>query len=114
MSYTNISDKDRQAIDKKELDEFEQRRLRGTGYDMMKNRDVGIGWIHNNMIEGKPVEIKWHVEDAKRVPHQRFISSQGDIEVYGPKIPEDKFLLKIGNEEALIDKMAFQKLFRWC
>lgn len=114
MSYINISEKDRQAIEKKELNEYEQRRLRGSGYDMMKYRDIGIGWIHNDKVEGKPVEISWHVEDEKRVPHQVLTNSDGRrIEVYGPKIPEDKFLLRIGNEEALIDKVAFQKLFRW-
>lgn len=114
MSYVNITEKDKQAIEKKELQEYEQRRLRGTGYDMMKYRDIGIGWLHNDKVQGKPVEIRWHVEDEKRIPVGSFLSSDGQtIHIYSSNIPEDKFVLKIGNEEALIDKQAFQKLFRW-
>lgn len=114
MSHIDISHKDRQAIEKKEFQEYEQRRLRGTGYDMMKFRDVGIGWLHNNKVEGKDVEIKWHVDEEKRVPHTVSETSDGKrIEVFTARIPEDKFLLRIGEEEALVDKVAFQKLFRW-
>lgn len=113
-SYTNISQKDRDAIDKKELEEFEQRRVRGTGYDLMKDRDRGIGWIHDERVEGKSVEIAWPVEDEKRYPYMTTLTPDGKkLEVYSPRIPAGKFMLRIGNEEALIDKEAFQKLFRW-
>lgn len=113
MNHHDISDKDRQAIEKKELNEFEQRRLRGTGYDMMVNRDRGWGVIHDELTSNDVV-LEWHVEDEKRYPMQVTESSDGNrIEVFPRKIPADCFVLKIGKEEAIIKKEAFQKLFRW-
>lgn len=114
MQYINISDKDRQAIEKKELDEFEQKRLRGTGYDMMVQRDRGWGKIHDERIEGQDVVINWNVEESKRYPYQTTMTDDGKkVEVFPPRIPEGKFLLNIGDRQALIDKNAFEKLLRW-
>lgn len=114
MNHHLITDKDRQAIEKSELDEFERRKLRGTGYDMMTHRDRGWGRLHDERTAGKEVEVFWSVEDGREIPMQvTETDEEKRVEVYPPKIPQDKFLIRIGNEEALIDKEAFQKLFRW-
>lgn len=114
MKYHSIEEKDRAAIEKTEIDEFEARRLRGTGYDMMKHRDKGWGRIHEEQCGGKTVEIEWHVAEKNRYPYQVSMTQSGDkIEVFPAKIPKDKFILRIGKEEAVINTEAFRKLFRW-
>lgn len=104
MSYINIQEKDNAAIEKKELAEFERKRLRGTGYDMMKTRDRGWGKLHEDRCGGKDVTIEWHVDYEKSEPM--------DYETKTP-IPVGKFLLTVGEERVLIDKQAFEKMFRW-
>lgn len=113
MRQHSITDTERQAIDKKEFADFEQRRLRGTGYSLMADRDRGYGKIDEELTGGKRVEIKWRVEDSKRSPYIDVVHENKRIQVYSPKIPQGKFLFRINGEEALIDTETFRRLFRW-
>lgn len=113
MTHISITDTEKRAIRDKEFEEYEQKRLRGTGYELMKDRDRGYGWIPNE-YGGGAVEIAWHVEEEKIQPTQVTQTDDGQIvEVYRSQLPKDKFVLRIGDEQALLDKEAFQKLFRW-
>jgi hypothetical protein len=99
---TNLTDLEHEAIAKKDMAEFDQKRLRGTGYDMMRLRDKGWGTMRNRL--GGEVTIEWNIDEAHEEPEDG---------VAYTKIPADMFKLTIGKTEALVDKAAFQKLFRW-
>jgi hypothetical protein len=105
MRHYDISDKDREAIEKKELEEFDHRRLRGTGYDMMKIRDQGWGKIFPEKASGKEVVLEWHVDYAPDEEWPEYAARNS--------LPRGKFKLKVGSEEAIIDKDAFERLLRW-
>jgi len=103
MTMKSITDTENQAIEKRELLDYEQRELRGTGYAMMTHRDKGYGKM--GTVDGKEIALEWNIEGGSR--------KRQDYEAYS-SIPNDTFKLTVGNETVLIDKNTFHKIYRWC
>lgn len=100
MSYIDITEKDKQAIEKSEIDEFERKRLRGTGYELMKTRDMAYGLLPS--INGGELHVEWSVDNALRE----------DGKLYR-NVPSGCIVLRINKEEVIVDADAFRKLLRW-
>lgn len=96
----SITDTERQAIQKKEIKEFEQKELRGTGYRLMHERDRGWGFMQD--ITGKEVVVEWHIDEVKREDGKAYRN-----------VPEGHFVLRAGKEEIILDKEVFHKILRW-
>jgi hypothetical protein len=74
-------------------------RSRNKGFAKMHERDEGMALLNNGVL------MLWPVVEPE--------ASDKGVHVYPRRVPEGKFVLKIGEETRLFDAEEFRSFLRW-
>lgn len=85
-----------EAQAEKELAEYERQQNRDKGHELAKIRDEGYSRVGTSRVS-----LVWYVDTPLKDGEARAFT------------PPGMFRIRVGNEEALLDKEEFLKVFRW-